>query len=417
MEPRSSSVPLWWAEPGPEFPSFEGELETETLIVGGGITGLTLAYTLAQQGASVAVLESGIPAGAASGRNAGFLLAAPAEPYTEAVALWGRDGARAVLETGRRSHQRIRELIETLEIECDYRGLGSMRLARTEDEAEEQRASLPLMRADGFQAAEVPPADALPGGTHDRFVAAFFTEEDGELHPVRFLAGLARAATELGAKIYARSPLEGASWRGGEWEARTPLGTIKARTLVLANNAQAPKLVPALEPLIAPRRGQMLATAPLTRTVAPHPTYAHWGYQYWRQTRDGRLVIGGWRDLDPDHEVGFDIETTPHIQQGIEKGLAELVPEGVAIEYRWAGTMAFARDGRPLVGWLDADHHLALCAAYTGHGMGMAAACTLDLARLLAFRTAPAIASFDPARFPELRKVADGITALGVAAE
>src|SRR5712671_4479659 len=166
MEPLSSSVPLWWSEPGAEFPGFEGELETETLIIGGGITGLTLAYTLAQQGASVAVLEAGVPAGAASGRNAGFLLAAPAEPYTEAVALWGRDGARAVLETGRRSHQRIRELIETLEIECDYRGIGSMRLARTEDEAEEQRASLPLMRADGFQAVEVPPTEALPGGNH-----------------------------------------------------------------------------------------------------------------------------------------------------------------------------------------------------------------------------------------------------------
>jgi glycine/D-amino acid oxidase-like deaminating enzyme len=139
---------------------------------------------------------------------------------------------------------------------------------------------------------------------------------------------------------------------------------------------------------------------------------AHWGYHYWRQTRDGRLVIGGWRETDRDAEIGYAIEPTARIQDAIEGGLRELAGE-VAIEHRWAGTMGFARDGRPLVGWLDADHHLAICAGFTGHGMGMAAACTLDLAHRLSFRDAPGIASYDPARFPELRLLRAGLVALG----
>jgi hypothetical protein len=49
--------------------------------------------------------------------------------------------------------------------------------------------------------------------------------------------------------------------------------------------------------------------------------------------------------------------------------------------------------------------------------MGMAAACTLDLADLLAWRKAPGISSFDPGRFEELRQSRTGLTALGVAAE
>jgi glycine/D-amino acid oxidase-like deaminating enzyme len=148
----------------------------------------------------------------------------------------------------------------------------------------------------------------------------------------------------------------------------------------------------------------MLATAPVGRIVAPHPTYAHWGYQYWRQLGDGRLVIGGWRDTDLDGETGYDDAPTERIQSAIESGLRELVPEGVAIERRWAGTMGFSRDGRPLVGWLDADRHLAVCAGFTGHGMGMAAACTEALADLLDFRAADAIATFAPARFAELAR-------------
>ena len=183
--------------------------------------------------------------------------------------------------------------------------------------------------------------------------------------------------------------------------------------LVLATNAYAPLLVPALKPLILPRRGQMLSTAPLEARFDPRPVYANYGYQYWRQMSDGRLVIGGWRNTAFDAESGYDTNTTPAIQQQIERGLLELVPEGVKIEHRWAGTMGFARDGRPLVGWLDAAHHLAICAGFTGHGMGMATACTEDLAELLAFKRAPGITSFDPQRFAEVREARDALVALG----
>lgn len=410
-EPRS----LWWSAPPPAFAPLEAEIDAEVLIVGGGITGVTLAYTLVEQGAVVALLEAGPIAGSASGRNAGFLLAAPAEPYPQAVEFWGRLGARAVLETGRRSHARLRELIEKLGIDCDYRRHGSVRLACSEEESEEYRAAIPLLQADGFAMKEIPVERAVPGQATSRFVSALLSSEDGELHPVRLIHGVARAAEAHGVRMHGHTALRSARWSGGLWTAEVERGTVRARTLVLCTNAFTPQLCPALGDLIVPRRGQMLSTAPIGREVAPYPTYAQYGYRYWRQTREGRLVIGGWRDLDFDGESGYEDEPTEAIQKGIESGLAELVPEGAAIEHRWAGTMGFARDGRPLVGWLDAGHHLAICGGFTGHGMGMAAACTLELADLLSWKNSPGISSYDPGRFPELRQGRDGFVALGAA--
>jgi len=86
----------------------------------------------------------------------------------------------------------------------------------------------------------------------------------------------------------------------------------------------------------------------------------------------------------------------------------------VAIERRWAGTMGYARDGRPLVGWLDPEHHVAICAGFTGHGLSTAPACTQDLAELLAWKRPRGIASLDPLRFAELKGDRERLTKLDV---
>ncbi len=415
MDPTPRPDSIWWTEAAPQLPPLAQDLDADVLIVGGGIAGLTLAYTLAEQGAMVGLLEAGWLAGEASGRSVGFLLAAPAEPYSERIALWGREGARAVLHIGRRNHQRIRQLVQELGIECDYQQTGSLRITRTPEESEDLRGSLPELRHDGFPMREIPVTDAVPAHAAAGFDAAFEVPEDGMMDPVRFLNGLAVAAAARGARIFPHSRLDSAKWQAGLWEARCGAHVARARTLVLATNAFTPRLLPHLAPIIAPRRGQVIATAPLDQVVTSRPAYAHWGYQYWRQTADRRLVIGGWRDTDFEAESVDVNETTARIQAAIEEGLKQLVPGGTPIERRWAGIMGYARDGRPLVGWLDAAHHLAIVGGFTGHGLGMAASCTQDLAELLSWKRATGISTFDPQRFPEVRQGREGILALGAA--
>jgi gamma-glutamylputrescine oxidase len=412
----SASMPLWWTDPAPAFAPVDAPFETDVIVVGGGIAGITLAYTLAEQDARVALLETGELAGEASGRNAGFLLAAPAEPYSERIAIWGREGARSVLQIGRRSHQRIRQLVQGLGIECGYQQTGSLRLTRTAEESEDLRSSLPELKHDGFPMREIALADAVPAHAVSSFDTVFEVPEDGQLHPVKFLHGLASEAAKKGARIHPRSSVDGARWDNGTWEVQCNGHLVRTRMLVLATNAFTSRLLPHVAAVIAPRRGQMLATEPIEETIVSRPTYAHWGQHYWRQTAEGRLVIGGWREIDFDAECTFGNETTPTIQEAIEKGLRTLLPRPVKIDYRWSGIMGYARDGRPLVGWLDAAHHLAICGGFTGHGMGLAAACTQDLAELLSWKRAAGISTFDPQRFPELRQVREGIVALGAAA-
>src|SRR5439155_1597959 len=69
---------LWLDGVQRAYPPLEGDVTADIAIVGGGIAGIASAYFLATAGARVVVLEARGVAEAASGRNAGFLLAGAA---------------------------------------------------------------------------------------------------------------------------------------------------------------------------------------------------------------------------------------------------------------------------------------------------------------------------------------------------
>jgi glycine/D-amino acid oxidase-like deaminating enzyme len=139
--------------------------------------------------------------------------------------------------------------------------------------------------------------------------------------------------------------------------------------VILATNAHASELVPAIP--VAPVRAQMLATARDPGTALGPPAYAEWGYRYWRQLADGRVLVGGMRHQARAEEVGTVCRPTATIQAHLDGELRDL---GVAapVRHRWAGIMGFSPDGLPLAGPLPSSPGVLLLGGYTGHGMGFA---------------------------------------------
>src|SRR5258708_8926942 len=80
---------------------------------------------------------------------------------------------------------------------------------------------------------------------------------------------------------------------GEEVTVRAGESECRAGVVVLATNGYTSQLLPQVK--IQPTRAQMLASAPLSRSVCDVPTYSHFGYRYWRQLPSGEVLIGGWR--------------------------------------------------------------------------------------------------------------------------
>src|SRR2546423_15091313 len=83
---------IWLDEIAPDnHPPLENDISADVAIVGAGIAGIATAYHLARAGVKPVVLEARTVAEAASGRNAGFLLAGAAENFGAAHPRYGEE--------------------------------------------------------------------------------------------------------------------------------------------------------------------------------------------------------------------------------------------------------------------------------------------------------------------------------------
>ena len=350
-------------------------------IVGAGVTGLSCALTLARAGVAVRVHDACGVAGGASGRNAGFALRGAAIAYDEARAVLGAAVARELWALSEAALVRLQALAGDA-----FRPEGSLRLAVDAAERERVRAEYEALVADGFAAEwREPPV----GGCGGRFHGALFHPGDGAIQPLRWIRRLAAAALAAGAEI-----VEGS--RVGA------LAELEAPHVVVATDGYGVGLLPGLDGVIAPARGQLIATAPRRPRTAVCPHYARDGYDYWQQLPDGRLVVGGFRDTDRPGEATRDEGVTPGIQARLEALAAAVLGEPPRITHRWSGTWGETPDRLPLVG--PVSERLArrsgvwIAAGYSGQGNVLGLACGDLVARGILGEPASALAAFDPAR-------------------
>ena len=321
----------WLAEPRRGLPRTRATSgPVDVVVVGGGVTGCSCALTLAERGLRVRVHEAREVAGGASGRNGGFALRGGATSYVGARASMGRERARLLWELSERALDAMEALAGD-----ELRRVGSLRLAADDAERAELAAELEALREDGFAAEWL---DPLPAPLDRLFHGAIVHPRDGAIHPARWVRRLAATAVEAGAEI-----VEGS---------RVEVDVLDAPAVVVAADGLTSGLLPELEPVVRPVRGQMLATEPIAERLFDRPHYARHGFDYWQQLADGRLVVGGKRDASLEAENTGVEETTPD-RPGAPRGfVVELLGALPRVTHRWAGIWGETPDKLPLAGRL-----------------------------------------------------------------
>jgi gamma-glutamylputrescine oxidase len=348
-------------------------------IVGAGITGCSAALRLAEAGRRVRVHDARGVAEGASGRNGGFALRGGAARYDVARETYGAEQAKAYWQWTEEALDRMAELAGDA-----LRRPGSYRLAGDEEEREGIRLEYEALREDGLDGEWL---DDVPGGAAGKFLGAISHPSDGALQPARFVRRLAARAAEAGAEFREHDRVEDTD-------------ALEADRVLVATDGYGHGLVPELADLVWPTRGQVIASAPLDRVLYDRPHYARQGFDYWQQLPDGRIVLGGFRDVSILDELTEVEETTPAIQASLESFLHELAGEEVEVTHRWAGIFGLTQDMLPLVGAVPGrDGRVWVAGGYSGHGNVLGFACGELVADAMLGRDSPQLELLDPARF------------------
>ena len=371
--------PYWLEEPSPARPEAKLDGRADVAIVGAGVTGCSAALQLAEAGLGVRVHDARGIAEGASGRNGGFALGGGAARYDVARETYGAERAAAYWRWTEEALDRMAELAGD-----SLRRPGSYRLAGDEAEREEIKLEYEALCEDGFDAQWL---DDVPGGAAGRFHGAISHPHDGSVQPARFVRRLAGLAATAGVELR-------------EHDEVADVEALDADRVLIATDGYGHGLVPELADLIWPTRGQVVVSEPLDRALYDRPHYARRGFDYWQQLPDGRILLGGFRDVSILDELTDVEETTPTIQSSLESFLHELAGEPVAVTHRWAGIFGLTQDLLPLVGAVPGrDGRVWVAGGYSGHGNVLGFACGALVADAMLGRESPQHELLDPARF------------------
>jgi len=369
-------TPYWLDEPASMLPAGSSE-PVDVGIVGAGITGCACALALAEAGLRVRVVDERRVAEGASGRNGGFALRGMAGPYDQVVADLGRERALTLWRWTEEELDAMAGLAGG-----SFRRLGSLRLAADAEEREELRDEIEALWADGVEAEWI---DAPGGLLAGRFTAAIRHPTDGALQPARWVRSLAARAADAGAEFV---------------EGRRVANTsdLAAETVVIATDGYPSGLLGELDGLIVPTRGQVIATEALTERLFETPHYGRYGFDYWHQTEDGRIVAGGFRDVSLEREFTDREEITEDVQQALSSFVNGLVGRELRVDYRWAGIFGLVLDFLPVVGPVPGLSGTWVVGGYSGHGNVLGFACGRLVARAILGDRNPLLDLFEPAR-------------------
>lgn len=384
---------FWHHESPGNFEVLRGARDVDVLVVGGGYTGCWLAYWLRDSGLRVALIDSQRPGFGASGRNGGLLLQGPAQLLSEASRLLGRENAMEIFQWTRRTFDWVQRLAERHEF--DYHVTGSLYVGGDSTERTEISETVALMNDMGIPTRLVERPEQPPSIQRMGYDVAAWFPDDGMMHPLKLMAALLAEAQAGGVHVYRGAPASNLEEAARGVRVTGPGFAINAERVVIATNAYTGEWLAPLKSFIRPVRGQVLATEPLPLIDHAYPVYADHGFNYWHQRPDGRLIVGGFRHLALEEEIGTDLVLNPSIQARLDQLTSDLTGGRVAVADRWAGIMAMTPDQRPLLGHWRGPIWTAI--GYNGHG-GTVAPVAARMIRDNLIDGTPVFAPYDVAR-------------------
>lgn len=337
------------------------------VIIGGGVSGCSIAWHLARQGVKdIVLLEKDTLSNGSTGRcGAGVRMQ------------WGAKRNCQLAQFSIDFYEKANEVLDYPR-NIEFEQSGYLIVAANEDEAAQFRQNVQLQNSLGIESSYLTPKEAqaiVPLIDRSQFVAATFCQRDGHLNPFHTTEAFALAAQRLGVTILKHTEVTGIEVKKGRIQAvETSAGRILTPLVVNAAGGWS-KAIGAMAGVDIPiyvQRHQILVTEPLERIL--DPMVMGFAYNiYIQQVPHGSIIMGRSDNSEP---LDLRVSSGWRFLEEMTQTCGTLLPalRSVKILRQWAGHYCMTEDAQPIYGPVAEVEGLYLALGFSGHGFMLAPA-------------------------------------------
>jgi gamma-glutamylputrescine oxidase len=343
------------------------DTSADVAIIGGGITGISAALHLAEQGFSVALLEAHDIGWGASGRNGGQALPGFGASMHKIHQLVGAEASAQLWRMSLEAVELLHAQIARFNIPADpVRGYlhAAIKPRQVRDLKLEQDELATLGAPVGrlLEGAELRARLDSP-----RYLAALEDNISGHIHPYNYTLGLAVAAQAAGAKLYAKAPVSHVA-QGETLTLTAGAHKVRAKYLLVAGGAYLGGLLEGIAGYIMPVGTYIMATEPRADVPALIPgneavADLNFVLDYFRRSPDDRMLFGG--------RVSYSTLPPPSLGASMLKRAVSVFPQlaNARVAYAWGGNVDITVNRAPHFGRLAPN--ILFTQGFSGHGLAL----------------------------------------------
>jgi glycine/D-amino acid oxidase-like deaminating enzyme len=244
------------------YPAFRGHEYADVVVVGGGLTGCTIASVLAAGGMDVILVDAGRLATGSTEAGLGMILPSPDSSYEAVEKAAGRRVARAAWKEAQRSAREFATALRKLPNKSDVEPAPFVINARDSDDVAGLWKEQTVRKNAGLQAPWLTP-QAAAAESGPASAGAIRLHDAASYDPVRAALAFASAATARRARVFERSAVRRTTFTRTDAKVVLDQGTISTKGVVMATNDPG-TLASQLRRHVRRSTGYCVVTRPLT---------------------------------------------------------------------------------------------------------------------------------------------------------
>jgi len=355
---------IYWfkTEKAQDHRPLASEIEVDTVVIGGGFTGVSAAYFSQTIGAETALLEKSKVGSGASGRNGGHLLFGSKYKFSVLAERFGSEFAGDVFRMSGDAFELIEGLIREYSIDCSLDKCGNLWAAHKPADLEVLKLEQAFLAEEfGYETRVLEKAEMDQELRSEAYHGVHVDPHGASFHPLNYVLGLANAFEEHGGMIFEDSAVVGIEKHGARVVVRTMNGQITATNVIIATNAYTPAIFPDLASGIVAVRGNIIVTEALAAGTLEKLIPGG------RVTSDTKKVLNYFRPLPGNRMLFGGRGDVGELYSNMEAIFPDL--SGTRADFSWAGSVAITRDAFPHIGRTSSGFLFA--AGYNGRGAAL----------------------------------------------